>query len=1004
MKEELFVIIDGERKQLDLNTPSGITLNYKSNLFGDISTLNSDHSYTFGLPYTLNNRNAFREKEDLRTINSVQVYVAEYRMNGVVIFNNGELRVEESDSVAGYNAVVVWGESLDLKKLFDKDISLRDLGKYNNITPICDIYGNNKAYDYMYDGRYEISPAYTNSWKLMDTVDKYSLYELNDYSYKTALDLNIPKTYYRQKPSGFIYDQRDRRTVRVMFGAGIGLTEGSKTYVWDTTWREITSPVIDYLRSHFYSDVNRETPYPLCDTADGLGLWGNYPEGATFPVYLVAPLVTPVNYLKKYIENAYDVTIELPNIIRNNFCIPFVRMGHPVSFAQQCWLRIAVSYDDNVGYKWDKSNTPRLFIGTSEEYEAFLVNNISRKSYHYTPESSYEQETDINVDCDFCTLEKNGKIQVWGFRTGAGLGYNTHITGTMLVHIFFPSELWRGRAHRAIAAMIKNVPKLTWRAISGELVLETIPGTDDDISAYTTSFEVEGAILGYSGQGIDIYYDMREASGHLVTISSFNPLLSEMTIYPIIDIGSIRVDYDEDDEDYLDNSDIGIGVIEEDIYVYTSNTEEISVREKLSLSKNTTTPGMIGYFHNLPDISCKDLINTLCYAAGGFPYYDIKNKTLKIKPWDGLYQIDLKTVDWSNRLLVHGAQGKMDFNNSGINKKITNVARNIVFQMKNVELDESGELKETQPGEDKYSDSYVKVVVDNAEIENDFISIQVPFNAEFEKIADSPTLKTGRTFKFWKAHPAGDINIAIDYRYKKGLLSEGDINEAEPILAKINWEEYPDEPNYYYPTIKTWQFDEDNQEIMSYTKFLKKVYEENCVVEEYMQLTEFDLRDLDYTMPVYLDKYNAYFGIIEIERYDDGVSKVTMFKLPKVEDYTVKYEPYIVIMPKQGGFDYNWEDEVWVSLKIKAYCYKQNETEPFKTFDADLSADDIKVNFDHKYGSEEWRWDKERHTVVLTANPNVEQSYHVQLFFEVNVRGEALDLSDKAVSYNRIYQ
>ena len=176
------------------------------------------------------------------------------------------------------------------------------------------------------------------------------------------------------------------------------------------------------------------------------------------------------------------------------------------------------------------------------------------------------------------------------------------------------------------------------------------------------------------------------------------------------------------------------------------------------------------------------------------------------------------------------------------------------------------------------------------------------------------------------------------------------------------------------------------------------------IIEEYMELSEFDLRDLDYAVPIYLHKYNAYFGIVEIERYDDGICKVIMFKLPFEEDYTIKYEPYITIMPKQGGYDYAWDDEVWVTLKIKAYYYKQGETEPFKSFNVDLAEDDIKVIFDHKYGDEEWYWDKERHTVVLTANPEAEQSYHVQMFFEVNIQGEVLDLSDKAVSYNRLYQ
>lgn len=46
MYEELYIIKDEERHKLDLNCPSGITLNFKSNLFGDLSKISASYSYT----------------------------------------------------------------------------------------------------------------------------------------------------------------------------------------------------------------------------------------------------------------------------------------------------------------------------------------------------------------------------------------------------------------------------------------------------------------------------------------------------------------------------------------------------------------------------------------------------------------------------------------------------------------------------------------------------------------------------------------------------------------------------------------------------------------------------------------------------------------------------------------------------------------------------------------------------------------------------------------------
>lgn len=64
-------------------------------------------------------------------------------------------------------------------------------------------------------------------------------------------------------------------------------------------------------------------------------------------------------------------------------------------------------------------------------------------------------------------------------------------------------------------------------------------------------------------------------------------------------------------------------------------------------------------------------------------------------------------------------------------------------------------------------------------------------------------------------------------------------------------------------------------------KSLAKVMEKPIVITEYLQLNELDLRDLDYTVPIYLEKYNAYFAIVSIQRDSKGSCKCELIKLPE---------------------------------------------------------------------------------------------------------------------------
>ncbi len=127
MYEELYIIDNGKRLRVDLATPSGITLNFKSNIFGDLSKITCSYTYTFKLPLTANNRRVFDNADDIRCFsNKIRRRLkAEYIQNGIPLFKNANLYIESTES--NFNAVMTWGVVDGFQALKDDDMSIREL-------------------------------------------------------------------------------------------------------------------------------------------------------------------------------------------------------------------------------------------------------------------------------------------------------------------------------------------------------------------------------------------------------------------------------------------------------------------------------------------------------------------------------------------------------------------------------------------------------------------------------------------------------------------------------------------------------------------------------------------------------------------------------------------------------------------------------------------------------------------------------------------------------------
>ena len=121
MKEELY--IKGE--SVDLGD-SEITLNFKSNLLGDISKITASNSYTITLPRTNKNIRLldFPDVAGHESYLMRDYFNAEYYRNGVKLFDAKAVLISCSES--GFNVVLTWGMSEKFIQLMNDDRSIQE--------------------------------------------------------------------------------------------------------------------------------------------------------------------------------------------------------------------------------------------------------------------------------------------------------------------------------------------------------------------------------------------------------------------------------------------------------------------------------------------------------------------------------------------------------------------------------------------------------------------------------------------------------------------------------------------------------------------------------------------------------------------------------------------------------------------------------------------------------------------------------------------------------------
>lgn len=255
---------------------------------------------------------------------------------------------------------------------------------------------------------------------------------------------------------------------------------------------------------------------------------------------------------------------------------------------------------------------------------------------------------------------------------------------------------------------------------------------------------------------------------------------------------------------------------------------------------------------NLPEISCLTFMKSLFYMIGVFP---VTTSDGSVKP---AYFNDLRDnlamrhyVDWSGKM-----NGSISRPAENIKFAFGGLGQRSFFLMKNESLDKDGE--------EGYLSNKSHLVTENGMLDKNKTIIQLPFYGASTAV--------GRTINAYKVE-----DKEIEWQDPKpavGMIKEAEsANWLRPLGASaipIGGKKVLGMGIFQFP------LDLVTDETFSY---LQSIARRPYVVTESFRLSEFDIRDLDYSVPVYLTKYNSFFAVVSVQYAAGKSAKAELVKL-----------------------------------------------------------------------------------------------------------------------------
>lgn len=755
MKEELFVETDGGYARVDLNDPSGISLNFKSNMFGDLSKITCSHSYTFSLPLTMNNRRIFDFAEDVRHHSSMtrKRLTAMYCQNGINIFRNANLYLE---SVSGaYKAVMTWDVVSGMQTLIDNGISLNELPNDGEECLSSNIPVPYKTENEAFSNiAHVLHPLYNCGVPWFRWSPEWSPVSSTEGNYHRSMPQYY--TYFSSYPMPVVPVQR----------------------------------VIELINSHFGTKFNLGNPL-------GIGEASNYDTKSEVVEKGVLPLVgLDLTYDNRHMRRAVLAGMNFTNL-NGDKGVKIEDVEGDVTFYD------AVTFNQISIQKNDFLKAAGFRFCRPDRSNATLFNNIG-----------------VMPQYNNISLEIDGVIQGKFYGANASDGYDGSNPPTLTIYQMQGGSYYLSSSRR----MVFKWEWVELGSVTGELVGT---GSTDGKNIFEFDFCMENG-----ASRISFDSSLRNSGTHL----AYSPIILAFSHR----IGVIKM-------------------VQKDIEIFIKNGE------------SCINPHPIDIVGNLPDIGCMEFVKSLFYMMGAFPVVNSEGEIIPRFYTEIKENLESgKVVDWSSRCSGQFDDGKGEIQFS----QKDNSQRNY-YLMKSDSLDKKadpdGDLS------DEYAPGIGCIEVDNPTLSMSKTVIQVPFFAPFIRSKENPGIETGSTIKCWtlegkeldyrrstlegwcKPNPALGIIKDREYGY---IDSDGAFHKAGDIMTMEVWNgftEMSSNPSFAY---------------------LQEIMRKPFVVTETMRLNEFDLLDLDYAVPVYLNKYNSYFAVVSIQRDSKGDCKCELIRLP----------------------------------------------------------------------------------------------------------------------------
>lgn len=790
MKEELYIYTnDGERKSVDLNTPSGITLKWVSNLFNSLDKVTTSYSYTFSIPMTRHNREVFDNIEDVRHVSSLlgSKIKCEYIQNGIPLFDNANLYISECKN-GKYSCVFTWGVLDGLQKLKDDGCSLNEL-------------------------RDALVKAGVESDELteMGVVDWESLLVSPDYF------SNMSKTLHPSFVAGVPYSANE-----MGYSAFVDAKE-YQAYISNYYAPRPVMPVpyiLSMIEKAFGVKFNLASAKSGKEDLQVMNDDSNHSKNNNIVNYGCIPLVNS-DMTKKQLES-YAIKLETTSVAQGSW---FIFSGKKL-LGQENVIMFEAEANKGVWQAYADNYLTYLYLYTAESYD-----EVSTKYVKHTKES--DKYSCCGLSSVF-QIKLEGKLVV---RVGEKLDTDNDDDRLSIIVFTINSSNYFGTRENATIDEVTTI-----KAYIGNNI-----------------FDSRGTFL-YA----EYTFNFREEDGFdSVTIGDEDDGLDTARSY------------------FFRFSKPNVKIIEQTPFKATPMIND-AVRTKHKMDT----------FTNLPDIDCLTFVKSLFYMLGSYP--TLKNDNISAIDYNILEDNIKKgfVYNWSQYVLSRTDAPE------AISFKASDFKKNNYYMTKWDDLDRTQEDLEEE--DDVYADGILNVKVDNENLDDEQTVYQSPFYPPYILNRKCPNIPTGNTIKTWSAD-----NTKLEYssdmygRNPRGWIYAGEtaavrkmvtmteskpaygILHCKPFISAETGEHLKDSNGNDICVMRMSVINPfiDSDISTPYTYF-QKIMKNPFVITESLLLGEMQLMNLDFTRPVYLDKYSSYFAIVSIQRSSKGVCKCELIKLP----------------------------------------------------------------------------------------------------------------------------